>query len=219
MGTIEFTHGIAIASPFLSSIYSYPGIEPTFLTRVRYHGAEAEQAVFQFVVADVFELLWLGRNDGCADGLQARLDQLPEPCPGDLPHLAPPVEVVGVRGLFALRAALAFRTVDLRRAADPCQEAVCLNPALRADVFVQRWQGLERQRRLLLRDHEETRANRIADRMMGMAKGLERDPQVESILRNRKVQLGLGNSTDPGVGRELEQMIGRTRSRGLGIGM
>lgn len=50
------------------------------------------------------------------------------------------------------------------------------NPALRADVFVQRWQALDRQRRLLLRDHEETRANRIADRMMGMAKGLERDP-------------------------------------------
>ena len=93
------------------------------------------------------------------------------------------------------------------------------NPALRADVFVQRWQGLERQRRLLLRDHEETRANRIADRMMGMAKGLERDPQVESILRNRKVQLGLGNSTGPAVGRALEQMIGRTRSRGIGIGM
>ncbi len=93
------------------------------------------------------------------------------------------------------------------------------NPALRADVFVQRWQALERQRRLLLRDHEETRANRIADRMMGMAKGLERDPQVESILRNRKVQLSLGNSTGASVGRELEQMIGRTRSRGLGIGM
>ena len=93
------------------------------------------------------------------------------------------------------------------------------NPALRADVFVQRWQALERQRRLLLRDHEETRANRIADRMMGMAKGLERDPQVESILRNRKVQLGLGNNTGVSVGRELEQMIGRTRSRGLGIGM
>ena len=67
------------------------------------------------------------------------------------------------------------------------------NPALRADVFVQRWQALDRQRRLLLRDHEETRANRIAERMMGMAKGLERDPQIESILRNRKVQLGLGN--------------------------
>ncbi len=70
-----------------------------------------------------------------------------------------------------------------------------------------------------MRDHEETRANRVADQMMGMAKGVERDPQVESILRNRKVQLGLGNNTGASVGRELEQMIGRTRSRGLGIGM
>lgn len=55
--------------------------------------------------------------------------------------------------------------------------------------------------------------------MMGIAKGLERDPQVESILRNHKVQLDLGNNTGASGGRELEQMIGRTRSRGLGIGM
>jgi hypothetical protein len=32
------------------------------------------------------------------------------------------------------------------------------NPDLRADIFVQRWQALDRQRRLLLRDHETTRA-------------------------------------------------------------
>ncbi|MEO5868029.1 MAG: TraA [Sphingomonas sp.] len=93
------------------------------------------------------------------------------------------------------------------------------NPVLRADVFVQRWQGLERQRRLLMRDREDTRAGRVADTMVGMAKGLERDPQVESILRSRKVQLGLGDVAVPSVARALADMIGRGRSRGIDIGM
>jgi Ti-type conjugative transfer relaxase TraA len=93
------------------------------------------------------------------------------------------------------------------------------DPALRADVFVQRWQALDRQRRLLLRDHEDSQAGRIADRMVGMAKGLERDPQVESILRNRRVQLGLPAASERSVGQGLAIMAGRWRSRGLEIGM
>ena len=93
------------------------------------------------------------------------------------------------------------------------------DPVRRADVFVQRWQALDRQRRMLLRDREDTRANTIGDRMSGMAKSLERDPQVESILRNRRVQLGLNSAGGAGVGRELADMIGRSRRRGLNIGM
>lgn len=93
------------------------------------------------------------------------------------------------------------------------------NPNLRADVFVRRWQALERQRRLLLDRHETTRANTLGDRMIGMAQGLERDPQVESLLRNRRVQLGLPAHSVESVGRALGEMIGRGRSRGLGIGM
>ncbi len=92
------------------------------------------------------------------------------------------------------------------------------DPQLRADTFVQRWQGLERQRRLLLRDHEDTRANKVADRMIGMAKQLERDPQVESILRNRKAELGLP-AHSRGIGRSLGDLIGRGRTRGIEIGM
>ena len=92
------------------------------------------------------------------------------------------------------------------------------DPQLRADAFVQRWQGLERQRRLLLRDHEDTRANKIADRMIGMAKQLERDAQVESILRNRKAELGLPSHVRS-IGESLGDLIGRGRSRGMEIGM
>ena len=110
------------------------------------------------------------------------------------------------------RTARALRMMQL-------EGAMRQDPALRADVFVQRWQALERQRRLLLRDHETTRANQLGDRMIGMAKGLERDPQVESILRNRKVQLGLPDTPTRSIGQSLADMIGRGRSRGLEIGM
>jgi Ti-type conjugative transfer relaxase TraA len=94
-----------------------------------------------------------------------------------------------------------------------------VDPQLRADTFVQRWQALERQRRMLLRDREDTRANAVGDRMLGMAKSLERDPQVESILRNRKAQLGLPEMPGRSVGQSLADFVGGSRSRGLGIGM
>jgi len=94
-----------------------------------------------------------------------------------------------------------------------------IDPALRADTFVQRWQGLERQRRLLIRDHENSRADRVAQTMVGMAKGLERDPQVESILRSRRAQLGLPEAPGRSVAESLGELLGRSRSRGLGIGM
>jgi len=93
------------------------------------------------------------------------------------------------------------------------------DPQLRADTFVQRWQGLERQRRLLLRDHEDSRADRVAQVMRGMAKNLERDPQVESILRARRSQLGLPDAPGRSVAQSLGDLIGRSRSRGIGIGM
>lgn len=99
------------------------------------------------------------------------------------------------------------------------EEDLRVDPQLRADTFVQRWQALERQRRLLLRDHETTAANKVGDRMIGMAKSLERDPQVESILRNRKAQLGLPEVPGRSVGQSLADLIGRGRSRGFDIGM
>jgi len=94
-----------------------------------------------------------------------------------------------------------------------------LDPQLRADTFIQRWQTLDRQRQLLLRDRETSRANRISDTMVGMAKSLERDPQVESILRNRRAVFNLPEMSGRSLGQSLADMVGTGRSRGLGIGM
>ncbi|QNA86659.1 Ti-type conjugative transfer relaxase TraA [Sphingomonas sp. So64.6b] len=94
-----------------------------------------------------------------------------------------------------------------------------VDPQLRADTFVQRWQALDRQRRSLLRGYEDGKAGKVAQRMIGMARSLERDPQVESLLRIRKVELGLPPIPSRSVGQSLADMIGSGRRRGLGIGM
>jgi Ti-type conjugative transfer relaxase TraA len=94
-----------------------------------------------------------------------------------------------------------------------------LDPQLRADTFLRRWQALDHQRRSLLRDHESSRAGKVSDTMLGMAKSLERDPQMESILRNRRVEFGLPEMAGRSLGQSLSDLAGRWRSRGLDIGM
>jgi Ti-type conjugative transfer relaxase TraA len=117
-----------------------------------------------------------------------------------------------------IREAAEGRTAAVIRAMQ-LEAEMRVDPTVRADVFVQRWQALDRMR-LKAREYQETsKVNRYADSMVGMAKGLERDPQVESILRNRKAQLGLPDRSDRSVGQSLADMIGRTRSRGIEIGM
>ena len=134
------------------------------------------------------------------------------------PHARLDLETAFSNNLGLIREAAEGRTAATLRAMQ-LETEIRRNPQLRADTFVQRWQALERQRRLLLRDHETTRANAVGDRMLGMAKSLERDPQVESILRNRKAQLGLPEAAGRDVGQSLADLVGRGKSRGLGIGM
>jgi hypothetical protein len=55
--------------------------------------------------------------------------------------------------------------------------------------------------------------------MIGMAKSLERDPQMESILRNRRAELKLPDMPERSLGQSLAAMVGRGRERGLNIGM
>ncbi len=91
------------------------------------------------------------------------------------------------------------------------------DPRLRADRFVERWQGLERQRSALHRAGDMTGAGQVKDRMGAMAKSLERDPQVESLLRARRPELGLPAEMSRSVGQSLSDYLGIGRGRGLGL--
>jgi hypothetical protein len=93
------------------------------------------------------------------------------------------------------------------------------DPSRRADRFVQRWQKLDHtsQRQYQAGDIAGYKATRSA--MGDMAKSLERDPQLESILANRKRDLGIAFESGRRLGRELAftHGIGLGRGRGIGI--
>ncbi len=91
------------------------------------------------------------------------------------------------------------------------------NPERRADRFVSNWQNLERQRRSLERGGDWQRERNVRDSMGDMAKSLHRDPQLESILRNRARQLGIDVSMGRGVGMSMLDYLGLGRSRGLSL--
>jgi Ti-type conjugative transfer relaxase TraA len=93
------------------------------------------------------------------------------------------------------------------------------NPSRRADRFVERWQKLDdtSQRQYQAGDIAGYKATR--SEMGDMAKSLERDPQLESILANRKRHLGIAFESGRRLGQELAFTHGIDLGRGRGIGI
>lgn len=96
------------------------------------------------------------------------------------------------------------------------ERAALADPNVRADRFVQKWQELQGQREQLRGwQHDEARG-KVEGQMRGMTKGLERDPQVESILRNRTKELGVNQiHREQSMAREMDRTLSRGRSLGL----
>jgi hypothetical protein len=93
------------------------------------------------------------------------------------------------------------------------------DPNRRADRFVERWQKLDNtsQRQYQAGDMSGYKSTRAA--MGDMAKSLERDPQLESILAGRKQQLGIAFDSGRSLGRELAFTHGIDLGIGRGIGL
>ncbi|HWL04181.1 MAG TPA: Ti-type conjugative transfer relaxase TraA [Xanthobacteraceae bacterium] len=93
------------------------------------------------------------------------------------------------------------------------------DPHRRADRFVERWQklGHTSQRQYQAGDMSGYKSTRAA--MGDMAKSLERDPQLESILAGRKQQLGITFESGRSLGRELAFNHGIDLGIGRGIGL
>ena len=90
------------------------------------------------------------------------------------------------------------------------------NAGIRADRFVADWQQQTRRYQAHDRVGDEGAAGRIRQSMIGIAKSLERDPQLESLLRNRLKDLGIRSSGGSSLSHELQNWLGLSRSRGLG---
>jgi hypothetical protein len=92
-------------------------------------------------------------------------------------------------------------------------------PRRRADRFVERWRNLGEagQRQYQAGDMAGYRATRSA--MGDMAKSLERDPQMESLLRGRKRDLGIDVDCGHNLGRDLAISHGLDLGRGRRLGL
>jgi Ti-type conjugative transfer relaxase TraA len=100
------------------------------------------------------------------------------------------------------------------------ERTVRLDPAARAERFVEDWRGLQAKRAELGVSYQTADARKaIEGRMKAMADGLGRDAQVESILRGKKLELGLGKARDmPGVSMGDALVRSLTLGRSIGLG-
>ena len=93
------------------------------------------------------------------------------------------------------------------------------DPHLRAERFVDDWTALQERRVELGTSYQYTDARKaIEGRMKTMAEGLGRDPQVESILRGKKLELGLEKVREV-AGVSMGDVLVRSLSLGRSMGM
>ncbi len=91
------------------------------------------------------------------------------------------------------------------------------DPFQRADRFVEGWQQLRQAHDDLRRDGDFRGAKRVGQEMAGMAKSLERDAQVESLLRGRGRELGIDAAMGRSVARDLADSVPFDHGKSLGM--
>ncbi len=89
----------------------------------------------------------------------------------------------------------------------------------RANRFVTRWQQLEESSQRCYQRGDMSAYKTARSSMANMAKSLERDPQLESLLANRKRELGIDATNGRSLSRELAFSHGLDLGRGRGLGL
>ena len=99
------------------------------------------------------------------------------------------------------------------------ERQVRIDPEKRAGRFVEQWQGMKEAQASMERAGDRAGAEKLGKRMEGIAGGLHRDPQLESVLRARAPELALSMERGRSIGQELAQSvaIGRDRDRDRGM--
>lgn len=97
------------------------------------------------------------------------------------------------------------------------ERQVRIDPEKRAGRFVEQWQGMKEAQASMERAGDRAGAEKLGKRMEGIAGGLHRDPQLESVLQRRAPELALSVERGRSIGQELAQSvsIGRDRDRGM----
>ena len=87
----------------------------------------------------------------------------------------------------------------------------------RADRFVAEWQASAKRLREHKANYDDVGAKRVGGHLNDMAKSLHRDPQLESLLRNRTHELGLKPLEKHSVSQALQEYLRPSRSLGMGL--
>jgi Ti-type conjugative transfer relaxase TraA len=87
----------------------------------------------------------------------------------------------------------------------------------RADRFVTQWQQQVRRCQGQRKAWDYDAADRTHAELADMVKSLERDPQLESLLRSRRVELGLKAAGGASLSHDLTERLGLSRSVGIGF--
>ena len=99
------------------------------------------------------------------------------------------------------------------------EAAVRTDPALRSERFVSDWQGLSTARKQLEQQGDRAGAARVSAKLTELAKGLERDPQVEGLLRGKARELGIDPKPERSIANELTATLSRERTRAFDMGI
>ena len=99
------------------------------------------------------------------------------------------------------------------------EAAVRTDPALRSERFVSDWQGLSAALKQLEQQGDRAGAARVSAKLTEMTKTLERDPQVERLLRGKSRELGIDPKPERSIANELTATLTRERTRAFNMGI
>ena len=99
------------------------------------------------------------------------------------------------------------------------EAVVRTDPALRTERFVSDWQGLSAARKQLEQQGDRVGVAKVSAKLTELAKGLERDPQVESLLRGKARELGIDSKPERSIANELTASLARERTRAFDMGI
>ncbi|MFA7596195.1 MAG: Ti-type conjugative transfer relaxase TraA [Novosphingobium sp.] len=149
---------------------------------------------------------------------RAELDKAREAMDRTGKHAAQDIERAYIRDPALVPEASAGRVRQAMRAMK-LEAEIRTDPDKRADRFVEGWRQLHQHREELQRDGDFRGARKVSEQMAGMAKSLERDAQVEALLRNRKQELGIDFDTGRKLAHDLAGSVGIEMARGHDLGM
>ena len=98
------------------------------------------------------------------------------------------------------------------------EQANLANPHVRADRMIAAWKGLKAQHDRITQGYDFGHIEPLELRMTKLISTIGRDPQMESVLRQRSIELGIGSlRREQSLSHALEYNMTRSRDRGLSL--